>query len=397
MAEGIDGGGIAGVSESETPDIKQHKAEKCIGSRWCFKKFTAPIRSGAAPYTKALAKAAKKNRFAINNLCDFYCYVPNECFCCVVVIILPRTLLVRLLPAFLLLPSFACDVKIYYLPYSGALWLIANQRQFKGNKKCLFGKNFFHPLRTRSRRPSLVVASSNNAEDKLTLDNFSLDSSLPKAETPEWWRLMTCWTLDMPYRKKIQLRARSQSDCHWEAGAPANSDWISGKNCSKCLMEPNADFWRHKTVFFAKKCFCARASSESQQLSFVLLLTGAAGSGKQTSSRPNVLSRHNLHHYGGNCGSNLTSLNQTVWTSQSILLEHPLKPQFRCQSLSLDFPAALIIEVDENVNSAWDCVSSSPLGLIAQIKNFPWCSLTQFGKAGDKQRLFHNFREEKFA
>lgn len=143
MAEGIDGRGIAGVSESETADIKQHKAEKCIGSHWCFKKFTASIRRGAALLHKSFGKGSKKNRFAINNLCDFYCYVPNECFCCVVVIILPRTLLFLLLPAFF--PSFACDVEIYYLPYSGALWLIANQRQFKGNKKMFIREKLFPP------------------------------------------------------------------------------------------------------------------------------------------------------------------------------------------------------------------------------------------------------------
>lgn len=159
---------MAGVFKSETAEVK---TTKCTASRALKISYTG-TEEATEPLHRSLRK---KNRSAINNLCDFYCYVPN-----VFVVLLWLSFPV-LYHSILLLAALCLRRGNVYLPYSGALWLIANQRQFKGNKKKCIRKTFQPPSYSRVElRPiSLLVASSNNAEDKLTLDNFSLDSSLP--------------------------------------------------------------------------------------------------------------------------------------------------------------------------------------------------------------------------
>lgn len=99
---------MAGVFKSETPEIKQHgrRVHRISG----FKKTHHIDTARRVPCTKA----RRKNRFAINNLCDFYCYVPNV----FVMIILPRTLL---LPSLLLLPASLATWKFIFALQRGAL------------------------------------------------------------------------------------------------------------------------------------------------------------------------------------------------------------------------------------------------------------------------------------
>lgn len=165
---------MAGVFKSETAEVK---TTKCTASRALKISYTG-TEEATEPLHRSLRK---KNRSAINNLCDFYCYVPNVF---VVLLWLSFPVLyhsILLLAALLLLLAFACDVEMYICLTAGRFDLSPINVNLKATRKSVFGKLFQPPSYSRVvlRPISLLVASSNNAEDKLTLDNFSLDSSLP--------------------------------------------------------------------------------------------------------------------------------------------------------------------------------------------------------------------------